>query len=142
MVFAVCLFLLGGFLDERLGVGNALLEFGLAHLSDDGVSGKGALIRLDIHLLGISLGAARLGALRLRQCVFDALYNLLRRDVVVAVVFQLNTAAAVGLVDGALHALGDGVGVHDDLTVDIAGCAASGLRQTAVLQEPLPVNKK
>src|SRR3712207_8422965 len=58
----------------------------------------------------------------------------------VVVVLHLNHAAACRLVDGALHAVGNSVGIHDHLAVHVAGSTACRLRQTAVrAQESLLV---
>ena len=48
------------------------------------------------------------------------------------VVFQLLFAAAVGLVDGQLHAFRNFVGIHDDHAVNIAGGTSGSLRQRTV----------
>ena len=49
-----------------------------------------------------------------------------------AVVCQLTHAAALGGIDSALHRLGDAVGIHYDLAVEVAGGAAHGLCQRPV----------
>ena len=56
-------------------------------------------------------------------------------DAVLLVVLDLDGAATVGLVDRGLHRAGHGVGVHDDLTVDVAGGAADRLDQRALRAE-------
>ena len=48
------------------------------------------------------------------------------------VVGQLNRAAAFGLVDGLLHGVGDFVGIHYHLTVEVTCGAADGLGERAV----------
>ena len=48
-------------------------------------------------------------------------------DSVLLVILHLLCPAAVGLVYGALHRVGDAVGVHDDLAGDVAGGAPHGL---------------
>ena len=77
-------------------------------------------------ILGALLGdsGGRPNALR---NVLNGLFDALRRDAVLAVVVLLDGAAAVDLVHGALHAVGDDVGVHDDVPVDMARGAAHGL---------------
>ena len=63
---------------------------------------------------------------------------LLGRNAVQLVVFLLFGAAAGRFPDGLIHALGHGVGIHDDQAVDVAGGAAGGLRESAAAaQEPL-----
>ncbi len=58
-------------------------------------------------------------------------------DAVQLVVFLLFGAAACGFADGFLHAVRDGIGIHDDQTVDVAGGSACGLRERAsATQEP------
>lgn len=42
-----------------------------------------------------------------------------RNDAVFLVVFQLLGAAAIRLINSALHRIGDAVGVHDDAFVDV-----------------------
>ena len=49
------------------------------------------------------------------------------RDAVLLVVGYLLFAAAVGLVDGALHGVGHVVGVEDGAAFEVAGGAADGL---------------
>ena len=52
------------------------------------------------------------------------------------IVFQLFVASAIGFVDGELHAFSNGVGIHDDASVHVAGSTAGGLRQrTMTTQE-------
>src|SRR3546814_20197941 len=63
------------------------------------------------------------------QDVADLLLDAGGRDAVFGVVGLLLGAAAVGLVERALHAVGHPVGVKDDAAVDIAGGAADGLDQ-------------
>ena len=59
---------------------------------------------------------------------------------VVLVVFELDASSASRLVDGFLHAVGDGVGIHDHLAVDITGGTTGSLCQRAVrTQEPFLV---
>ena len=53
-------------------------------------------------------------------------------NAVLGVVSQLDFATTVSLVDGALHRLGDMVGVHDDTPVEVACGASHGLCQRAV----------
>ena len=48
---------------------------------------------------------------------------------VILIVFELDASAAGRLVNGLLHAVGDGVGIHDHFAVDIAGGTAGSLRQ-------------
>ena len=56
------------------------------------------------------------------------------------VVLELQGASALGLVDGELHRLGDAVGIHDDLAVEVAGSTAGGLGEgAAAAQEALLV---
>ena len=58
----------------------------------------------------------------------------------VGIVFHLFHAAAVRLVDGQLHGGGDGIGIHDDLAIDLTGSTTGRLRQTAMTaQEALLV---
>jgi len=64
-----------------------------------------------------------------RHDVADRLADALRRDAVLGVVGLLLLAAAVGLVDRALHRAGHAVGIEDNLAVDIARGAADGLNQ-------------
>ena len=53
------------------------------------------------------------------------------------VVAHLDGAPTVGLVDGLLHALRDGIGIHNHLAVHVARRASRGLRQCPVApQEP------
>ena len=59
--------------------------------------------------------------------VVDGLLDALGGDAVLAVVNLLNFAATLGFVNGALHGVGYAVGVHDDVTVNVAGGAAYGL---------------
>ena len=47
------------------------------------------------------------------------------------VVGQLLGLAPVGRIDGCLHGRGDGVGIHDDKSVQIAGGASGRLSQSA-----------
>ena len=62
---------------------------------------------------------------------------LLGCDAVQLVVFLLFGAAACSFADGFLHAVRDGIGIHDDQTVDVAGGTAGGLREGAsTAQEP------
>ncbi len=63
--------------------------------------------------------------------VGDLLAQRLRVDAVGLVVGDLLGPAPLGLVDGLLHRLGDGVGVHVHLAGDVAGGAADGLNQAA-----------
>ena len=51
------------------------------------------------------------------------------------VVFQLLSTSALGFVDGELHGSGDGVGIHNDLAVDVSGSAPCSLRQAAMTSE-------
>lgn len=53
--------------------------------------------------------------------------NLAGHDAVLLVIFQLQAAAAVGLVDGLLHRLRNGIGIHDDLAVNVTGGTAGRL---------------
>src|SRR5215471_14271967 len=53
----------------------------------------------------------------------------MRGDSAFLVIGILLFAAAIGFVNGAAHRIGDFVGVHDRLAVDIAGSAADGLNQ-------------
>ena len=48
------------------------------------------------------------------------------------VVGHLDGAAALGLGDGAVHAVGDDIRVHDDKALGIAGRAANGLDQAGL----------
>ena len=56
--------------------------------------------------------------------VGDLLADGLRVDAVFLVVFDLTLAPPVGLADRVAHRVGDAVGVHHDLTVDVA-CGAT-----------------
>ncbi len=51
------------------------------------------------------------------------------------VVSHLLGPAPVGLFDGALHAVGNLVGIHDYFAIDISGGAACSLRQTPVIAQ-------
>ena len=61
--------------------------------------------------------------------VGDAAAHALRRDAVGGVERLLLFAAPIGLGDGSLHRAGDGVGVEDHVTVDVAGGPADRLDQ-------------
>jgi len=50
--------------------------------------------------------------------------------IILFVVFLLQFAASVGLVDGALHGAGDIVSVHDDFAVEMASGAADDLDES------------
>ena len=45
------------------------------------------------------------------------------------IVSQLFFAAAVGFINGLLHAFGNAVGIHDDFSVDVTGSASGRLCQ-------------
>ena len=62
----------------------------------------------------------------------EVLYNLLGRDMMSLVILHLFHSPTTGLVDGELHGGGDGVGIHDDLAIDVSGSAPCGLRETAM----------
>ena len=73
-------------------------------------------------------------------CGCCGLLDSLGGDVVSLVVGQLLLAAAVGLVDGLLHALGDAVGIHDDPSVEVSRGPAHRLGERPVrAQESLLV---
>lgn len=55
--------------------------------------------------------------------------DLLRSDVVGGIIAHLLLASAVGFIDGLLHALGDGLGIHDDATVDVTRCTTGSLSE-------------
>src|SRR3977135_691585 len=57
--------------------------------------------------------------------VGDATADALRRDAVLGIVVALLVAPAAGLRHGALHRAGDGVGIENDLAVDVARRAAA-----------------
>ena len=65
----------------------------------------------------------------------DRLDDRLGRDPVLGVVGELQRPAAVGLVDGPLHRVGDLVGVEHDLGVDVPGRAADRLDQRGLAPE-------
>src|SRR5436190_10414260 len=72
--------------------------------------------------------------------VDDLLADRLRIDPVPGVELELHLPPAVRLGDGAAHRVRDLVGVHDHLTVDVAGGATHGLDQRRVgAQEALLV---
>ena len=48
------------------------------------------------------------------------------------IVGHLDGAAALGLGDGSVHAVGDDIRVHDDKALGIAGRAANGLDQAGL----------
>ena len=80
-------------------------------------------------LLAHAGGAAALGrAGDLHQFAHGGAHRL-RRDAVFLIVGLLDGAAAVRLLDGAHHRIGEAVGVHDDAAVHIARRAADGLDQ-------------
>ena len=67
--------------------------------------------------------------------VGDRLADGLRVDAVLDVVGLLQAPAAVGLGDGPLHRVGDLVGVHDHLAVDVAGGPADRLDERRLAAE-------
>ena len=69
------------------------------------------------------------------QDVGDRLADGLGVDAVLGVVGLLHAPPAVGLRDGPLHGVGDLVGVHDHLAVDVAGRPADGLDQRRLAAE-------
>jgi hypothetical protein len=72
---------------------------------------------------------------RAGQDVLDAALDAFGGDAVVEVELGLLLAAAAGFAHGPFHRAGDGVGVEDDLTVDVAGRAADGLDQAGFRAE-------
>jgi hypothetical protein len=76
----------------------------------------------------------------LGQDVGDGLANGLGVDPVLGVVGLLHRPASLGLRDRPSHGIGDRVGVHDDLALDVAGRPAHGLDERRLAaQEPLLV---
>ena len=72
--------------------------------------------------------------------VGDGLLHAVGLDAVLGVVALLQGAAALRLVDGHAHGVGDGVGVHDHLAAHVARRTAHRLdERAAVAQEPLLV---
>src|SRR5581483_3100149 len=67
--------------------------------------------------------------------VGDGLADRLRIDAVLGVVRLLQPAAAVRLGQRTLHRVGDVVGVHDHLAVDVAGCSSDHLDQRRLAAE-------
>ena len=62
----------------------------------------------------------------------SCLDNRLWCDAVLLVVLELHGAAALGLVDGALHRIGDFVGIHNHLSVKVSCRATCRLGQGAM----------
>src|SRR4030095_14306504 len=85
-------------------------------------------------------GSVEVEVAHLYQRVVDVLQDGRRLDAVLFVIGALLGAAALGLVEGLLHRVGDAVGVEDDAAVDVAGGAAGGLDQRGLAaQEALLV---
>ena len=84
------------------------------------------LSRLDLPAPSIPRRTFRLDQL---QDVGNPLTDGLGVDTVLLVLLCLSSAAAVGLIDRLLHRLGDVVGIHDDLPVDVSGGPADDLDQ-------------
>src|SRR5690606_15552010 len=77
---------------------------------------------------------ALLGA-QVGEDVVDRLADGLGLDAVLLVVGDLQLAAALRLADGPAHRVGDRVGVHDDLAVDVPGRPADGLDERRLAAE-------
>ncbi len=111
-----------------------LFEFqvlgGLAHGQAQGIEVRGK-VRADHGLvdLGGDPGLVGVALPKAGQHILDILLDGFGRNPVFQVVGHLLFAAAVGLSDGAFHAAGDAVGIHDDPAFGIAGGAADGLDQ-------------
>ncbi len=70
----------------------------------------------------------------------DRLDDRFGRDAMLGIVLELQRPAALGLVDGPLHRVGDLVGVEHDLGVDVPGRPADRLDQRGLApEEPLLV---
>jgi hypothetical protein len=79
------------------------------------------------HLLdGVVVGRSA-GGVDVHDGAFDGGW----RDAVLGVVSGLEYPSAVGLVDGELHRGGHPIGIHDDLTIDIARGTAARLDERA-----------
>src|SRR5262245_61543928 len=127
-----------------------LLTHGVAHFGDAVADGGGAFkfegfgggihfgLELGDVFLGDVLGFVRaadrgIGTGVGRGFGFDAVANRFLncggRDAVLAIVFFLHRAAAVGLVDGLLHRVGHNIGVENDGGVNVACSAADRLQK-------------
>ena len=53
----------------------------------------------------------------------------------VFIILLLDLPAAVGLIDGSFHGIGDGIGIHDHMPLCISGSAADGLDQRGLRPE-------
>ena len=101
------------------------------------LGGVFALVLGGLGRAALALGTGGRGAF---HDVADILLDTLGHDAMLFVEGQLLVAAALGLVDGALHGAGDAVGVEDGLAVEVARCPADGLDQRALgAQEALLV---
>src|SRR4051794_3403266 len=127
----------GGVLEPEVGRG-------LVHLFFEGLDEPAQLVRGEVAelvaapLVALALHAAAAVASRRRSLavavgpqvgedVGDGLADRLRIDAVLRVVRLLQPAAAVGLRDGVAHRIGEVVGVHHDLAVDVSGGAPDHL---------------
>src|SRR4051812_16123256 len=127
----------GGVLEPQVGRG-------LVHLFFERLDEPAQLVRGEVAelvaapLVALALHAAAAVASRRRSLavavgpqvgedVGDGLADRLRIDAVLRVVRLLQPAAAVGLRDGVAHRIGEVVGVHHDLAVDVSGGAADHL---------------
>src|SRR5262249_22584974 len=117
-----------GFLEIEIGGGltHARLEIG-DHRLEIVPNGRGfrelsgaRRARRDQHVVALVHAVEDVG---------DALAHALRRDAVRRVVFGLFFAAAVGLLDRALHRAGHAVRIENYLAVDVARGTADGLDQ-------------
>ena len=90
------------------------------------------------HAAGVQLSVLRFIADL--DAVCNGLDDSFWHDAMFFIVGHLDGAAALGLGDGAVHAVGDDIRVHDDKALGIAGRAANGLDQAGLAaQEALLV---
>ena len=74
--------------------------------------------------------------------ILNGFLDALRGDAVFTVVLFLNVAAALGLVNRGLHRFRDGIGIHDDMPIDVTGGTTHRLNQSALRpQETLPYQR-
>ena len=106
---------------------------GLAHLAFELLDLARELLPRHLHAV-FALALRRGGGGDLDE-IADGFDDGLRHDAVRLVVVVLNLAAALGLVHGAAHRGGDGVGVEHDKAVGVSRGAADGLDETRFAAE-------
>ena len=119
---------------QRCRISNTLAQLFFTHVAKNGIGGDRHRIGFNIRNVWQRLCVPFI--LCIGRCGETALsngfHNLLGRNAVLLIVTQLFRAATKGFVDGLLHTGGNGVGIHNNLSVDIAGGTSGRLRQRAV----------